>query len=210
MNEISILKAICYRENYLKYRNILPDFKELNPVLEVVDEWFANNQSDLGVEDLSNLFYAKLPQKPEQYENLFRVLSATPPPESVKTLLEALKRARICQDMSVLAYEASRGSKTVSDVLELADKLRSGVEVQKVEFVTDDITELLNQTVKTPGLRWRLDCLNKSLGSLRKGDFGIVFARPETGKTTFIASELTFMAEQTERPVLWFKLDPVY
>jgi len=52
-------------------------------------------------------------------------------------------------------------------------------------------------------LRWRLDSLNKSLGSLRKGDFGFIFARPETGKTTFLASETTRMAQQAKRSVLW-------
>jgi replicative DNA helicase len=44
------------------------------------------------------------------------------------------------------------------------------------------------------------------LGSLRKGDFGFVFARPETGKTTFLASEISFMAEQLsddDGPSLW-------
>jgi hypothetical protein len=42
------------------------------------------------------------------------------------------------------------------------------------------------------------------LGSLRQGDFGFVFARPETGKTTFLASEVTYMASQTQSPILWF------
>lgn len=44
------------------------------------------------------------------------------------------------------------------------------------------------------------------LGSLRGGDFGFIFARPETGKTTFLASETTFMAEQLSEedgPILW-------
>jgi KaiC/GvpD/RAD55 family RecA-like ATPase len=45
------------------------------------------------------------------------------------------------------------------------------------------------------------------LGSLRAGDFGFIFARPETGKTTFLASETTFMAQQLSAdagPIIWF------
>ena len=57
---------------------------------------------------------------------------------------------------------------------------------------------------KQPGLRWRLDCLNRSIGSIRKGDFGFIFARPETGKTTFLASEVSHFAEQSSGPILWF------
>lgn len=210
MIELSILRALCVRDNYLKYRNVVTDLKDLNPILAVVDSWFTQNSSDLTIEDLANLFYATLPAKPEEYRRVFDILAASPPPESVRTLLEALKRARVCQDISVAAFEASTGRKTVQELLELADQLRSGTEVEKVEFVSDDLNELLKATVQAPGLRWRLQCLNASLGSLRKGDFGFLFARPETGKTTFLASELTFMAEQARGPILWFKLDPSY
>ena len=49
-----------------------------------------------------------------------------------------------------------------------------------------DLAKLHDSQVATSGLRWRLNWLNKALGSLRKGDFGFIFARPETGKTTFL------------------------
>ena len=56
------------------------------------------------------------------------------------------------------------------------------------------------------GFTWRLNELNKSAGPLRIGDFAVVAARPETGKTTFIASELTHFATQLKddiRPIVW-------
>jgi replicative DNA helicase len=62
---------------------------------------------------------------------------------------------------------------------------------------------LVNEAIAKPGLRWRLTTLNQSLGSLRKGNFGFIFARPETGKTTFLASEVSFMLTQTEGCVVW-------
>lgn len=77
-------------------------------------------------------------------------------------------------------------------------------ETGNFEFITDDLDELVNDSLSKPGLRWRLNTLNAMLGSLRPGDFGFLFARPETGKTTFLASEVTHMAGQTDRPVLWF------
>lgn len=105
------------------------------------------------------------------------------------------------------AYDVSRGAGSVNAVLNLADILRVPTNQVEYEYVTDDLEEILNDTVKVPGLRWRLDSLNKSLGSLRKGDFGFIFARPETGKTTLLASEVTYMAEQLKEedgPILWF------
>jgi replicative DNA helicase len=72
-----------------------------------------------------------------------------------------------------------------------------------INEVNTDLEELLSNHVYDQGLRWRLDCLNKSLGSLRKGDFGFIFARPETGKTTFLASEITQFLTQSTATVCW-------
>ena len=70
-------------------------------------------------------------------------------------------------------------------------------------LVEDFSLERLSQSAYPPGLRWPLQSLNKALGSLRKGDFGFVFARPETGKTTFLAHSVTHFASQIDRPILW-------
>lgn len=71
-------------------------------------------------------------------------------------------------------------------------------------FVSDDVKDTL-ESARGPGLDWRLRELNVSCGPLRKGDFVIVGARPETGKTTFLASEVSYMASQIkdDRPVIW-------
>lgn len=80
----------------------------------------------------------------------------------------------------------------------------------KVPWVRDSIHDLLEEDKDNSGLRWRLQCLNESMRPLRPGDFGIIAGRPDTGKTTFISSEMTFMAAQLheyykgERPILWF------
>lgn len=71
--------------------------------------------------------------------------------------------------------------------------------------VTNDLEELIEQAYTEQGYRWRLDCLNKSLGSLRRGDFGFIFARPESGKTTFLASECSqFLGGSTDGTICWF------
>lgn len=109
-----------------------------------------------------------------------------------------------------MAYDVTEGRADVEKFNTLLTSFmsteESAVEQREDEFVTDDLEELANGTIKHPGLRWRLDTLNKMLGSLRKGDFGFIFARPETGKTTFLASEVTFMAEQlgeNSGPIIW-------
>lgn len=111
--------------------------------------------------------------------------------------------------MALTAYDAAEGSQEKEEqTYQLWEKLAALNDSHQQEssgefkFVTDDLDELVNSSVLQSGLRWRLPSLNKSLGSLRKGDFGFVFARPETGKTTFLASEVSYMAEQADSVVL--------
>ena len=76
------------------------------------------------------------------------------------------------------------------------------------KLVTTDLETLYEQQRSKPGLRWRLRSLNEMVGSLRKGDFAVIFARPETGKTTFLADNvagwLKQLTESNSGPVLWF------
>jgi replicative DNA helicase len=104
-----------------------------------------------------------------------------------------------------MALDVEDGRSPVDDLLSLFSQF----ELQEVEdtspvTVNMNLAELYTSQVATPGLRWRLKFLNESFGSLRKGDFGFIFARPETGKTTFLASEISHMVEQTDGNILWF------
>lgn len=79
-------------------------------------------------------------------------------------------------------------------------------------WVRDSIDDILADDKDDRGLAWRLDCLNMVMRKVRPGDFIIIAGRPDKGKTTFVASEITYMAEQFDeyyglghgRSVLWF------
>lgn len=120
---------------------------------------------------------------------------------------------------------------TAYDVATLIEKYNSGAEVdlraglmgyldaydQQVDRkiknpqVLDPIEDLLKAEEFDEGLHWRLPCLNRHIKPLVAGDFVVVAARPDKGKTTFAASELTYMAAQVDalypnerRSILWF------
>jgi replicative DNA helicase len=63
-------------------------------------------------------------------------------------------------------------------------------------WVDEDIDSILTDDKDDRGLHWRLPCLNTVLRPLRGGDFIVLAARPDKGKTTMIASEITHMAAQ--------------
>jgi replicative DNA helicase len=212
MYDLSLLRSLTVKENYQKYRSAVKDSdvaKELQPILKAIDEWYVQYPGEPAVEDIANLTFARgIPDKDREYtKNALQNLAAVNGTESILGLLQRFQARGVLQDISLAAYEASEGRRNHSEVVDLAKKLETTQTGEEIEYVTDDLHEILRETVHARGLRWRLSSLNTSLGSLRKGNFGFVFARPETGKTTFLASEITHMASQlTEQsgPILWF------
>jgi replicative DNA helicase len=84
-------------------------------------------------------------------------------------------------------------------------KKEIGASVEKSDVFVSPSLSYLSKIVATGGLEWRLKELNVALGPLRKGDFIIVAARPESGKTTFVASEASYMMSQLkpDEHVIW-------
>lgn len=105
------------------------------------------------------------------------------------------------------ALKVNEGSATIDDIGELVkqhDKeLGRAINLADL-FVSSDVSEVLTLS-SAPGLDWRLEELNISLGPLRKGDFTLVMAYVETGKTTFVADQVSHMATQVKdaRPIIW-------
>ncbi|HET8685640.1 MAG TPA: hypothetical protein VFM18_03115, partial [Methanosarcina sp.] len=124
----------------------------------------------------------------------------------VEATLDELNKKKLAMQLSEKAFAYTQGRAKIEELSSLMDNIyKPVIEEDSDEFVSTDLEYLVKDSVLATGLRWRLDCLNKSLGSLRKGDYGALFARPETGKTTFLASETSYMLDQLpdNRPLLW-------
>ena len=215
--EHAIINYIYNYNNYNKYNNIIynnssiKENKELWFILEALSSFMHQYSRDTNALEQETYFWSlhsKLSSTDrELYHAIFsNIAESVCSDDVIGSLLDSfIKRSRLVQ-LAVAAYESSEGRTDISEVTALSKALsessKESVLVQA--FVTDDLNEIYSKTVLETGLRWRLKSLNQSIGSLRKGDFGFVFARPETGKTTFLASECTFMAGQADGPVLWF------
>lgn len=215
--EVILLKYFLSYTIYNKYnRYIYIDkaFKELKILyhsLGLLHSKFPD--TDKTVEDLAAMVFASYPNMKEVEREaitdlLEKVSEVVASPDVLNSILETIRKRSVARDMALKSLEVAEGNAAWEELASLYDSLQerdSGVEpLERLNFVTDDLNVLESHTIKSPGLRWRLNCLNRSLGPLRPGDFGFVFARPETGKTTFLASEISFMAGQTQQPVIWF------
>lgn len=85
------------------------------------------------------------------------------------------------------------------------DGYRRRLDVKFSGYIDTPIDELLKEEFDDTGVSWRSGALNGSMRRMRPGDFGIIAARPDKGKTTFLASEATHIAAQLpeDRNVLW-------
>jgi KaiC/GvpD/RAD55 family RecA-like ATPase len=188
--------------------------KDVQPIYSVLTNFHTQNeeQKDLSVDDLANLLFALSSKDKEYYLGVVENLKGLEvSPETSQTLLNSILSNKQLKEISLAAYDVTEGRLELPKMQEMLSKFLETQEQQtkpeQFEFISDDLEELADSAVKKPGLRWRLSTLNQMLGSLRKGDFGFIFARPETGKTTFLASETTYMAEQlssTDGPIVWF------
>jgi len=206
MNYLYLIKTLFNHALYVKYRSHIKvdkDQKEIYYLFKALDQLMDKFNKDLSFEDFALWVQVNLGNDYNIYLNLIKETNAD------TTILEealiTLKEKSLSYELAQLALSVSEGKASVSDILEFIPKFEGVKHTEESsQFVTTSLTELYDESYKHPGLRWRLNALNQSLGSLRRGDFGFIFARPETGKTTFLASEVSYFAEQAERSILWF------
>lgn len=209
-----LLKSLLKKDIYTKYYNYInlehidknyPDLYRLYVVLPELHK----NPKDYTLDDLYLGLLTLYPKIDENfYQLLFNQLSGMDVDES--SITGYLKRLQEREEALSLAKTALKVAEGQGDFAELRGKFEAletgGTSNQNWEsnFTSNSLAQLHKELSVDQGLRWRLPSLNNALGSLRKGDFGFLFARPETGKTTFLASEITHMAGQTDRPIIWF------
>jgi replicative DNA helicase len=216
---IILLKLFLNKDYFTKYSKIINlDYfknnnKELFKIFLTLFELHKTSEDSLTTNDLALAFYTNYPLTKDDERviidaTLEQVDNVEVDEERALEYLNKHNIQTVSTQIAIKALEVSQGKADIETVRELLDSLEEVREESPEDlFVSDDLEVLVNDVMEAQGLRWRLTTLNKMLGSLRKGDFGFIFARPETGKTTILASEVTYMAEQARGnglgPVLW-------
>ena len=213
-NNIYIIKLLLDYRLFEKFQTILNNLFSKQDHLEkiylsILGYYSHTPKSIDSVENLEVIFASSYPvlrgKEQEAYQIIFsRIREANPDPALVENYLSVLRKQRLATELALKAVEVSEGSagtESLVDLMAQFDSVESNATT--VSYVTDNLEELYNKQVKDIGIRWPLECLNQALGSLRKGDFGFVFARPETGKTTLLACLAGIASKQVENPILW-------
>ena len=220
-SEIELLAVMGNRTSYDRFATFIKDYvltKESQTVLNTLGKWYKLEPTELVAnwEKVRTYFMSTNKLKKDEvdiyntiYEKLGEVeLSSIS--ASTEEILNHYIKLDYATRIADQAMRIAEGDKTLclddvlKNVTDYHKETKNATEPTDI-FASTDLS-ILCPSVTTGGYEWRLPCLNRSLGLLRSGDFLIVAARPETGKTTFIASELTFIATQlspSDGPIIW-------
>jgi hypothetical protein len=159
-----------------------------------------NTLMDLESQYLSNYPVLKEVERKELEAVISGVMATEVDKDSLISLLETHKSRALSSQIALTALDVSEGRKEVSELTKLTEQLGSisvlEEETDEFETLTTDIEELASEENLEQGLEWKLTGLKKSLGCIRKGNFGHIFARIETGKTALWISESMHMVKQ--------------
>jgi len=145
------------------------------------------------------LLHPKLkPEQIEAYKARFRQIAQDPAPGVADGILERLVAVRTASKLWALLEDFEGGEGDLTKSLRSINDEHETFFARSHEHpkVRDKIEDIIEADENDAGLHWRLSCLNESMRPLRAGDFGILAARVDSGKTSFLASELTHFAPQ--------------
>jgi replicative DNA helicase len=217
MYDIDLIRVVLNKDKwdrfneYVKKHNVS---RYTRDVLDVIKDYWDTypEHTTIDISSLKSLFFiikGKTIKDPAAYEALFQNLDESMTPVSEEMILKHLVEVDYATQIASEAEGHVLGvaGKSINNVGELFEKYEEEIgKATKPEdvFVSPSLS-YVSSVASAPGLNWRLTEMNIGAGPLRKGDFCIVAARPEAGKTTFVASEATFMLSQLKEDehVIW-------
>lgn len=226
--DLSVLRMLKTRERFERYSSMVPDGtvnETTKKFLKRMGEFFEETKAPAVTFEVFWPFlrtrYPKWKAKDlEFWEAATRPLDEDNPPGYDEVVIRNLLATDLGNKAMELIEQWQDGGE-----FELGEAFREAVDAYdaaverrvRTPDVTLDWDDMINEDEHNIGLQWRLGCVARHLRALRPGDFGVIAMRPDRGKTSWIASEVTHMAPQIyalssmyvqsykgeKRPVLW-------
>lgn len=197
--EIELIKTLLNHEAYqstqakLRQSIFSEDGADLFVLLKDAHEKY---DTDLKPEDLYSIWLSKNPVATTSEINEFRdniddLKRAEAITSEVATdVIESLWRREIGRDIANIGINMSEGDTSALLKLQsLIEKISGSYMPDEFgEPTTDNIYELLAETSDDNRWKFNIETLARHVYGIGPAEFGIVFARPETGKSAFLIS----------------------
>jgi len=221
MIEFIILKAFLDFKTFKEYSHLVDEkylkesSDELNRLYLVIKD-FHEKYPDKGIssiDELEVLFFTAYPATPAKKQEAVRAIckriqEVSVSEDSILDYFYQLRNKNFAYQLASKALEVAQGKEKIEDLNEWIRDSSPSISTESKyssRLHSSRVLDLVEIDGNIPegALHWRLECLNKSIGPLQRGDFGIIFARPETGKTTLVADQCSYMLSQSKLPVAW-------
>ena len=223
MLDIQLLQLVSTDTGWDRYADlVIPSTQEGSIILEDMGEYRAAAGGFSWDGFVTWFFSAKHPtmksEKMDIYREVFsRLMNAGEMDEGQRTaLLNAMNERYYANEIRKVAEAIQDGRRqdglgTIADLITRANDDSTLLLGEDKHVVTADLEDIVEALSPSHGLSWRLPEFNQSLGSTHRGDLILFSARPESGKTTLLASETSWFAQQCkdhpdfkDRPIVWF------
>lgn len=201
------------RDVFDKYAATLPQHlleRESATIIEDIGAWYATHNEAIVPKDIGPFWeFCKLVRHGNMAETKVAALK-----ELIKQAIKAAKgadaaailRSLVLRDHAgKIAEKADRFSagdtsfpffEQLLDDVEVAQQ-EAGVHNHHSQEVSFDLNRIMdNLTNLSTGLSWRSEFLQGALGAIRKGNFVMIAGFVDSGKSTLLSSEVTYMASQ--------------
>lgn len=209
LQEIVLLKFLLTKDNFTKYIQYISELnleKETETILKAIQSYYEEfpDKNAIGVQDLIlfNSLRNPITKRNELYSELFNKmdsleLNPTLIKENFNNILEQYFTSEIMFKISEAINEGTSGiMPVVQELVEGYNDVKQNLVDDGDKFVSNDIREIMKRKVEVPGILWRLPSLNNHLGEIRGKILGHIFARVDTGKTSFVLSEEAYWLTQ--------------
>lgn len=207
--ELVLVKFLMTRENYDKYFQYMKALnfeKETELLIKSLTAYYAEYPESTSVSEqdllLYNTMHNPLIKQREIYTDLFKKLGETKlnsklVMENFNAILENYYGSQIMFNISESLEDGTKNFlEDARTKLEEFEALRLKLARKSFQFVTNDIVDIQERKKFKPGLKWRINGLNLHLGEIRGKTLGHIFARVDTGKTSFVISEESYWLSQ--------------
>jgi replicative DNA helicase len=210
------LRILKYRGDFYRIRNRIPDAAvdpQTRTILTDFEAYFNKfpEHEKVDIVTFLPIFRARHTGMKEEtrtaYEAIIKSVSKDVDEDTKSGVMTSLLELRLGTSLAgtLAKWDAGEEPNIHASLRAITDEFERDADIKSLDFLRPDIDDLLSTSLEENGLRWRLECLRSSMRGLRPGDFGIIAGRPDKGKTTFIASETTYLAPQLpdDRTVVW-------
>lgn len=212
MIELNLLKALSNRDSLNQYRNLINDKTLSSQSVFLLKDFLVYFEMYRDIQDIdfnvfsSFFFTIRHPYLDEksiiEYREIISRLNVIENTEHVHSLLNSFKQQEFYHD---LVNKIER-NEPITNINRLITSFMDNSESIDLLNTDMDLEAALSYVDRADGLKWRCHALNEHFsGGLIKGDFILVAASVDAGKTSFCASEGSYMAEQLDGSdsILW-------